>query len=281
MSPWDVRETFDVVVVGKRLALLLVGVTVYYLAAGFWVQRLDVRRIESASVVSLMNTVLLGLLLGFRNRAAYQRWWEARGLWGQLVNDSRNLAAKCAAYVPVEALGRSAPGAVLIGFANALRCHLRDQPLRLRDLKGFEQETAEPAHLPLYLARRLFAMIAGWKQAGAIDQSALWVLDVHARGLMDVCGGCEKIKNTPLSPSYTGLLRTGLALNILAAPWLLVPASGFRSLPEVLIACFFLVGVEVIDTIVEEPFGSERDQLDLGRYCETIRDGVEANLGAP
>jgi len=280
MSPWHVRETFDVLVVGKRLAMLLVGVTVYYLAAGFWVLRLQLAPIATASVASLMNTILLGLLMSFRNRAAYQRWWEARGHWGQLVNDSRNLAAKCAAYVPPEAISRSLVGNILIGFAIALRCRLRDQPLRLRDLSGFEREDAEPAHVPLDLARRLYAVIAGWKREGAIDAETFWVLDVHARGLMDVCGACEKIKNTPLSPSYKGLLRAGLALNVLAAPWLLVPESGFGSLPEILIACFFLFGVEVIDDIVEEPFGSERDDLDLDRYCETIREGVEASLGA-
>ena len=51
------------------------------------------------------------------------------------------------------------------------------------------------------------------------------------RGLLDVCGGCEKIRNTPLSPSYKGLLRAGLVLNVLVAPWLLVPESGLWSLP--------------------------------------------------
>ena len=65
---------------------------------------------------------------------------------------------------------------------------------------------------------------------------------------------------------------------MLIAPWLLVPESGFWSLPVVLLACFFLFGVELIDSIVEEPFGRERDDLDLDRYCRTIREGVEASL---
>ena len=81
----------------------------------------------------------------------------------------------------------------------------------------------------------------------------------YARGLLDVCGGCEKIRNTPLSPSYKDLLRTGLVLDVLISPWLLVPESGFWSLPVVLLACFFLFGVQLIDAIVEEPFGHERD----------------------
>jgi putative membrane protein len=143
---------------------------------------------------------------------------------------------------------------------------------------GLEHDVADPPHVPLYLARRLLAAIADWKRDGHVDQAVLWTLDVHARGLLDVCGGCEKIRTTPLSPSYKGLLRAGLILNVLVAPWLLVPESGFWSLPVILLVCFFLFGVELIDSIVEEPFGRERDDLDLDRYCRTIREGVEDSL---
>jgi hypothetical protein len=56
-----------------------------------------------------------------------------------------------------------------------------------------------------------------------------------------------------------------LALNVLVAPWMIVPESGLWSLPIVLLACFFFFGVELIDSIVEEPFGRERDDLDQAR----------------
>ena len=261
--------------------MLLVAVAAYYTAAGLIVQSLDLKVFERGSPATLVNTLILSMLMGFRNRVAYARWWEARGLWGQLTNDSRNLAAKCAAYLPADVLARSRVGEVLVNFAEALKRHLRGEPVRLRDLPGFEHEHADPPHVPLYLARRLIAIIADWKRDGLIDAGVLWVLDVHARGLLDVCGACEKIRTTPLSPSYTGLLRTGMALNVFVAPWFLVPETGLWSLPVVLLVCFFLFGVEVIDSLVEEPFGRERDDLDLDRYCRTIRDGVEGALPVP
>jgi putative membrane protein len=74
------------------------------------------------------------------------------------------------------------------------------------------------------------------------------------------------------------LLRAGLVLNVLAAPWLTVPDIGAWSLPVILMVCFFLFGVEVIDSVVEEPFGRERDDLDLDRYCRSIRESVDASL---
>jgi putative membrane protein len=130
----------------------------------------------------------------------------------------------------------------------------------------------------LYLAGRLFATVAEWKRAGHVDAAELWIFDPHLRGLLDVCGACEKIRYTPLSPSYKSLLRAGLVVNVLAAPWLTIAELGFWGVPVFELVCYFLLGVELIDSVVEEPFGRERDDLDLDRYCRTIRDGVGASL---
>ena len=278
MKSWYFFEPISVLAIGKRLGLLLLGVAAYYTAAGLVIQTWDIRIPDWGSATSLIDTVILGLLLSFRNRVAYERWWEARGLWGQLTNDSRNLASKLAAFLPAEVLARSRVADLLAGFAEALKRHLRDEMPRLRDLPGFEREEADPAHVPLYLAGRLFAVVADWKRAGHIDVPLILVLDPHLRGLLDVCGACEKIRHTPLSPSYKSLLRVGLILNVLAAPWLKMPEVGFWGVLVFELVCFFLLGVELIDTVVEEPFGCERDDLDLDRYCLTIRDGVAACL---
>jgi ion channel-forming bestrophin family protein len=260
--------------------VLLLAVAAYCAATGLLVRTLEIRVISRGSATTLINTLILSLLLGFRNRAAYDRWWSARGLWGQLTNDTRNLAAKCAAFLPADVLARSRVAETLVAFAEALKRHLRDEPPRLRDLPGFEREGADPPHVPLYLAGRLYIAVAGWRRDGHVDQAILWALDAHLRGLLDVCGGCEKIKATPLSPSYKGLLRAGLVLNVVAVPWLTVREIGLWGLPVFLLVCFFLFGVELIDSIVEEPFGRERDDLDLDGYCRTIREGVAACLPA-
>ncbi|HVT30717.1 MAG TPA: bestrophin family ion channel [Lacipirellulaceae bacterium] len=236
MTPWTTRETFDVSVVGKRLGLMLVAVAAYYVAVGLIVRKFQIHVVDWGGAASLINTVILGLLMSFRNRAAYERWWEARSLWGQLTNDSRNFATKCAAFLPADVFARSRAGELVAGFAEALKRHLRDETPRILDLPGLEHEIAEPPHVPLYLARRLFGVVAQWKRDGHLDPATLWILDNHLRGLLDVCGACERIRNTPLSPTYKGLLRLGLVLNVLAEPWLAVPESGFWSLPVFLMS---------------------------------------------
>jgi putative membrane protein len=230
MAYWTTFGALNLLAIGKRLAVLLVAFALYSLAAAWCVRRLGLQVPDWGGVVSLVNTVILGLLMSFRNRVAYDRWWEARGLWGQLVNDSRNLAAKVAAFVPATASGPARVGPALAGFAVALKRHLRDERPRLQEIGGFEKEADDPVHVPLYLARQLYDAVAAWKRDGVIDGVTHWVLDAHLRGLVDVCGGCEKIRHTPISPSYKSLLRTGLIVNLLGGPWFIAPDFGLWGL---------------------------------------------------
>jgi putative membrane protein len=278
MDYWSIAGAFSVLAITKRLALLLVAVALYSVLCGALMLWLHIDVPAWWGGVSLINTVILGMLMSFRNRVAYDRWWEARGHWGRLANDTRNLAAKIAAFVPAEAIGNSRVAEALAGFPEALKRHLRDETPHVRDLPGFAQETADPDHVPLYLAQRVFNVVADWKRRSLIDDGVLWVLDQHTRGLLDVCGACEKIRYTPLSQSYKTMLRAGLVLNIIAAPWFTLPEFGFWGVPVFELVCFFLLGVEMIDTAVEEPFGKDRDDLDLDHYCRTIRAGVAASL---
>jgi putative membrane protein len=278
MTFWPLIGTLTVLSIGRRLGLLLVGVALYCIVVAFLIQWLDMPAVKWGSAATLINTVILGLLLGFRNRIAYERWWEARGLWGQLTNDCRNAAAKIAAFVPHEIIIGSRVAELLMAFSEALNRHLRDASPRLRDIPGFEHDKADPAHVPLYLARQIYAAVAAWKRDGHLDDIELLIIDAHLRGFLNVCGACEKIKSTPLAPSYRGLLRIGIVLNVLGAPWLTIPELGLWDVPILLLVSFFLLGLELIDSVVEEPFGPERDDLDLDRYCRTIRESVQMTL---
>lgn len=278
MTTWPFLDASAVLAIGKRLGVLLLAVAAYCVVVGLIVARWDIRAAAWGSGASAIETIILSLLMSFRNRTAYDHWWEARGHWGRLTNDSRNLAAKFAAFVPADVLKHSHAGELIAAFAEALKRHLRNEPPKLDNLPELDSGNAPPPHVPLYLANRLYAEVAQWRRAGHIDDAALWVIDQNLRGLLDVCGACEKIRYTPLSRSYTTLLRTGLFLNILAEPWLTMPEIGFWDVPIFTLVCFFLLGVELIDSVVEEPFGRERDDLDLDRYCQTIRDSVRATL---
>jgi putative membrane protein len=104
------------------------------------------------------------------------------------------------------------------------------------------------------------------------------MLDVHARGLMDVCGACERIRNTPLASSYRALVRLALLTYVITAPWSVTLDLGLWALPALDIGFFFLLGIELTAEDVEEPFGIGADELPLEDYCQTIETFVKETM---
>ena len=274
------QHAFPVAAIGRQLAGWLMAIIAYGVAVRFIVNWWDIRLPEWGASAGLIDGVVLGLLLSFRNRACYERWWEGRRLWGHLINDSRNLACKFAAFIPADVLARSGAPELFSDFAEAMKRQLRSAPASSKDPASFKAEKAETGPTPTQVAGRLYAIVAGWRRDGLLDDATLWVLDTHLRALLDSSGGCEKIHTTPLSPSYKALLRTGIAINLLLGPWYAVAELGYWGVPVFSVVCFFLLGVELIDTIVEEPFGPQRDELDLDAYCRVIRDSVKTAIPA-
>lgn len=256
--------------IARRLWLMIALVT------GYTASVCGVRAVWSLEVptwtneLPVINAVVIGVLVGFRTKAAYDRWWEGRILWGSLTNHSRNLCLKVVALADPPTDDRQELLRLVVGFPVALMYHLRGR-VGLKEIHGFAADPADPAHVPAEIARRVFVLVAAWRAGGRIDGHAQQLLDPHAAALMDVCGACERIRNTPLPSSYLSLLRHGLLLGMLLVPWHLATTLGFWAIPMMGLVVYFLVGIELIAEEVEQPFGFDGDDLPLERYCETIR----------
>lgn len=225
------------------------------------------------------SSIILGMLLVFRTNSAYERWWEGRKQWGQLVNDSRNLCIKVRCYSRARDADKVRFAELVISFAYALKHHLRGTTPS-RPLPGtVHANAAESTNLPLYLAGRIYDRLVEWQQAGNLDALPLLQIDRHARSLMDICGACERIKKSPIAVSYRAFMRQGIVLNLLALPW--YAAQEFSlvvSLPMNMFATYFLVGLELIAEDVEDPFGYEGDDLPLDNICSDLRKSISSIL---
>ena len=266
--------------VWRRLDAAVVAVAVYTVLVFGVEQVFHIQASGWSGATAAINALILGVLLGFRNREAYDRWWEGRRLWGQLVNDSRNLCLKLAALPRVEPDARRRAGEQVVGFAVALKQRLRGEGA-LQTVPGFEHESATPPHVPLYLAGRVAELVQAQRTAGKLTDLDVLALDPHVRALMDVCGACERVKSTPIPLSYRSLLRHGLVLYLLSTPWLVVDQLGWWSVPAVALLAYFLLGIELTAEDVEEPFGHDGDDLALAAYCDTIRASVAQVLSKP
>ena len=215
----------------------------------------------------------LALLIGFRINQAYDRWWEARKLWGALVNVSRNLAVKVRRLHQPDVVDRESIRNLIVGFCFGLKDHLLDEA-ELHRLTGFENEDARPTHLPSYIVDRLYGVFARWQSDGKLSDQQLWVLDVEAREFLEVCGACERIKHTMMSISWRMFIRQCIVALLLLLPWMLVGAFGGWTVVLTVLIGYFATAGEAIARYVEAPFGRTEDHLDLDGICEVIDRSV-------
>ncbi|QGQ26371.1 bestrophin [Gimesia benthica] len=230
----------------------------------------------SSSLHGIIGLVL-GLLLVFRTNSSYARWWEARKLWGKLVNISRNMAIKFRELTNFTKQELRELADLLVAFPEALRDHLREDD----DFSMFpelEQIDPPPRHIPAYIADLIYRRVIGWKRSGIIDGDELRIIDSETRELMEICGACERIRRTRLSPSYRTFVRHCITLYLLTLPWGLVADFRLWTVPMTVIMAYFMIGIEVIAHSVEEPFGLDEDDLDLDGLCITIRSTVNEIL---
>ncbi|MBM4071344.1 MAG: hypothetical protein FJ271_20765 [Planctomycetes bacterium] len=216
---------------------------------------------------------VLGLFLGFRTNTAYDRWWEGRKLWGQLVNESRNLAILAQAVPRIERTEALSFGRLVINFSRALKEHLREG-IRAKQLSLYKDAVFEPKHVPAHLTFQLREMVSLWAERKQIDPLRELMFDRHLAALMDICGGCERIRRTPLAYSYITYIRQGIALYLFTLPWGLVHELDYWTIPAVMIVSYFMIGIETIAEEVEEPFGRSLDDLMLDDICKTIDSTV-------
>jgi putative membrane protein len=216
----------------------------------------------------------MALLLAFRINRAYERWWEARTLWGRLVNVSRNLAIKIRQLRRPGSTDLGRARNLIVAFCVSLKDHLRDEA-DLGDLPGFEDDLTKPHHVPGYVAGKLYDLFQQWRSDDhPMSDTELLVMDAEARMLLEVCGGCEKIRNTPVSISWKIFTSQCILLYLLILPWGLFDDFGIWTVPLTIVIAYLVLAAETIARYVEEPFGVHEDHLDL----ESITDGIDGTV---
>lgn len=221
--------------------------------------------------------VALSLFLGFRNNAAYDRWWEARKLWGGLLADLRALARAVELFVPDEALRktllRQALGFIHLHRANLRR--LRDDPLA-RQLGG---AFADAPHPPDAALDAMAAAIAQAGRTGTIDGFGLRALNERLTSMALQQAGCERIVLTPLPFVYSLLIYRTVWVFCLLLPLAMVSVAGwFTPLFVGLIGYVFLGSAEVSEEL-SHPFTTSTNGLPLDAICRAAEISLAPHLG--
>lgn len=262
----------------RKLFPMLVAVGVFTWVVG-WVETeyLHLSRNDKVSNLPVMHSLMgfaISMLLVFRTNTAYDRWWEARKLWGQLVNVSRNTAIKMATILPQEDARSREWFALMLGrFAHALKSHLRSEQTRMAlDSESHpELQRLDPnRHMPAQIATLMHARVHRHYRDGHITGDQLIGLASDLSAFMDICGACERIKNTPIPYSYSSFLKKFIVIYSLTLPFGFVFSLGNIAIPVVIFIFYVLASMELIAEEIEDPFGSDENDLPLDRLAAMI-----------
>lgn len=238
------------------------------------------------AVYSLVGFVI-SLLLIFRTNTAYDRWWEGRKKWGEMVNDTRNLSIKLAAILTTEE-DRDFFARMIPNFVFAAKEHLR-KGVKFNELELTAEEQGFikfAAHQPLAISQLIYKRFHDLKKVGLISEQEFIILDKNCNKFMDSLGACERIKNTPIPFSYSLFIKKFIFIYVTTLPLAFVTIFGYFASFIATFIFYVLVSIEVLAEEIEDPFGKDDNDLPTDLLCDRIRlttkevfSNLKSNLG--
>lgn len=230
------------------------------------------------SVYSLIGFVI-SLLLVFRTNTAYDRWWEGRKKWGEMVNDTRNVAIKLSAILS-EDEDRSFFKRMIPNFVFAAKEHLRKGVL-FEELELTDEEMevlVRKEHVPLATSELIYKKLVNLKKDGKLSEEEFMVIDRNINSFMDSLGACERIKNTPIPFSYSLFIKKFIFIYVTTLPLAFVTQFGYFSALIATFVFYVLVSMEVLAEEIEDPFGEDDNDLPVDTLCERIKLNIQEVL---
>jgi putative membrane protein len=222
--------------------------------------------------------IALALFLGFRNNASYERFWEGRKLWGALLNDSRSLGRKCITLsnYPIQSKQTTTFINYLIAFTYALKHQLRFTDATTDMEKWLPAELAENIKSAKYKPVVIMKAMAQWVQSAKEEQNIDSIIqtsfDESFSKLSDIIGGCERIASTPIPYTYKVMLHRTVYIYCFLLPFGFVDSLGWMTPIVTTFIAYTFVALEAIADEIEEPFGTDPNDLPLNAMCKTIEN---------
>lgn len=265
----------------RQLFPLLLSIGLYTgLIAYLELEHFNLAENHNLKNIPIMHGMLgfvISLLLVFRTNTAYDRWWEGRKLWGALVNNSRNLAIKLNALLE-DKEDKAFFKKAIPNFAHVLNLHLKEEHISQELFDVFEMTVVHEKHKPNQLVKLITTKIVDLKKQGKLTHEELLFINQELSSFLDICGACERIKNTPIPFSYSVFLKKFIFFYVMTLPFGYVFSLGYYTIPVVIFIFYVLASLELIAEEIEEPFGYDENDLPTERIAENIKKNIEEIL---
>lgn len=279
----------------RELWPLLVAIGAYSLGLEYVEEvlldsKITIQRTQNLGIVYSILGFTLSLFLVFRTNTAYDRWWEGRKLWGQLINTNRNLLIQINTFLnqPSDAKKRETLGELIALFPTVLRLHLKDERLSPENTKKDIEKSAfypyceglyASNHQPLYMAELLLKMCKEHLYENTNKHFVeLDLMKTELTAWMDICGACERIKNTPIPFNYSVFIKKFIFIYVMLFPVVYSTQLGIMIAPVTMFILYVLASIELIAEEIENPFNGDENDLPLEQLSGVIERSADQIL---
>jgi len=269
----------------QKLLPLLFGVGLY---AGAWAYFENIYLAKNQIIdlfknIGIIYSILgftLSLFLVFRTNTAYDRWWEGRRLWGDLNNAIKNISIHLHSCLPIENdQRRHYYSALMHLFSIALKQHLQDKRLHGNHFEIFEDknpifeeksEILKTNNQPQFIAKLIFLALKTDVRHGLFSIHELELFRTELNKFMEVAGGCERIKNTPIPFTYSVFIKKFIFIYVMLFPIVYSTQLFFIIIPVTMFILYVLASIELIAEEIENPFNGDESDLPLEAIVKNI-----------
>jgi putative membrane protein len=293
------KKIFDPLAIARYMRMELIASALLSLAVFFLYHNQHLEKVSLPFSIAAILGSALAIFLAFRNNNSYSRWWEARTLWGGIINNSRIFARQIIANADHAAvIGKATPQQVgdykkelvhrQIAFAHALRLHLRRQNTwdELRHLLSEKEfaELSQKNNKPNFLLQMQGIRIKEGMRSeilGAFDNISL---EPTLAGFNNFQGACERIKNTPLLRQYHFFTKLFMLVFMAVLPFSLITDFNKMGVPAMMVPVSILVSfvfgvMGKVGEVNEDPFENQITDIPMTSMCNTIERDLKEMLG--
>lgn len=230
----------------------------------------------------------LAIFLGFRNNSAYDRWWEARKVWGAIVNDSRTFATMVSSFSSTYLSPDLEASKIISWQKQVIHRHIAWLYALKMELRNFNYwdnlcsylDQAEIEHLkkihnkPAQILHKQGMTLHEAFESKYFDSFKHVELSRMIKAFFDSQGKAERIKKTVFPYYYNYFTRVFLWLFIVCLPFTLLPSMGWGAIPMSIAISFVFKILDKSGSVTEDPFEGRASDIPIS----TITRNIEIDL---
>lgn len=218
--------------------------------------------VKESSFYFIGISISISVFLGFRNNTAWLRYWEARKLWGDLLIVNRSLMREIMTTTQTTQQEKKVVLDLMVTYCETLKSKLRHGPVPVCRAQDYQHLTTP--------CNALLQNISQWLYQHRPNEFVYRNFNTYLNQISAIQGGCERISNTPIPYAYSLLLHRTVGIFCAVYPLLLIHDFGFLTLLFSIFTTYALLALDAIATELEDPFGTEDNDLPLNAICNAI-----------